>query len=188
MAEVSSDVTEMLQNAFNFTVKYTVGRGYMFSLTDAEFTGAVGATGVDVHLLPQTVRWNIDTSGGPAGIINGVSPLAYFNAIQITATAADNTAGTASSARVTNLQFAPTGATACGTLTDMQAQFSGQPVLLNQWLVADADLSETSWTLTGQVELNRDPSGVTGAVQFEVFTAALPDQAFATCGAAAAAC
>lgn len=187
MAEISSDVNDMLQNTFNFTVKYKVGRGYTFSLTDAEFTTAVGATGVDGDLGTTSKSWNNDNPSGTAGVLNGISPLAYFNTIQIRATATDNTLSTPSSASVTNLQFTPTGATACGTLDSMQAQFSG-PDVVNQWLIADADLSETSWLLTGQVELNRAVLGVTSAVQFEVFTAALPDQAFATCGAAAAAC
>lgn len=182
MDDLSTDFLQLRTNTFNFSLQYVVSSGYTFTFTDAEFTA--GGTGPRFNLGTRFLTWTVDSGdNSTAGVINRVSPIAYHNAIQIKVTARDGALGN-SYAVATNLQFAAKGATACASLADMRAQFAAPQVTeANQWLVADADLSEATWTVTGQVELERfNGSGSNAAeVAFKIFTAALPDQAFTTC-------
>lgn len=177
-ANISDSFSQLNANTFNFTVRYSVGRGYTFILTDAEFSTPPG-TGVQFDLGTNTLQWTIDSGAG--GALNNISSVAYYNAILLRAFS-NNTVAPGSSTRVSNLKFTAEGATSCGSLTDMFAS-SGGTQLVTQWLVSDSDLAATSWTVTGQVELNRATGigNIASWTQFDIYTVALVDQAFEEC-------
>lgn len=178
-ANISNTAAQVRQNTFNFTVQYTVGQGYVYILTDAEFTA--GGTGVQANLGTTSLNWTVDTTGGGAGgVLNNVSPVGYHNAILLKAFT-NNTINGESYVQVNNVQFTAEGATSCGSLTNMFASSNGTQ-LVTQWLISDSDLADTSWTVTGQVELERGVGGPTPSwTQFDIYTVALVDQAFTEC-------
>jgi hypothetical protein len=125
--------------AWDFSVSYVAGSGYTYMLTDTTLP----------PLSPSTLVWTAP-GGSPA-----VSPTRSFNAIQLYATAqpVSGTTGTLpTSIDVRNLVFSGAGLSTSGALATMNDTDATSPGGVNQWLVADTDLSLFNWVLTGQVQ------------------------------------
>lgn len=119
-----------------FTLSYTAGTGYSFTLDD-------GTTS-------STDSW---TSGIGSG--GSLLPTQSFNAIGLQVAAggfkAGNT-GWVASMFATDLAFSGAGLTTVGSLSDMSVVDAGSSTSEFQYLVSDVDLSTVNWTLTGKVE------------------------------------
>lgn len=169
-AEIANNLTELSGQAFNFTVTYTPGKGYTWTLA-----------GQGANPGPFPLEWSLYST--PGGEYNNVRPVDYYNAIQLRASAFGVTGQSLS---VTNLSFNVIGAQTCGSLPDLTADYDATQTVTN-WLVATGDLSQTSWTLTGTVT-GVKPSGGQESVTLNIYTVPLPAVAFTTCGQGGAAC
>jgi hypothetical protein len=127
--------------AWDFSVSYAAGSGYTYTLTDTT-TPPLGTS-------PSTLTWTAP-GGNPA-----LSPTRSFNAIQLYATAQTvegTTSPLATSIAIRNLVFSGTGLSTSGALATMNDTDATSPGGVNQWLVADTDLSLFNWVLRGQVQ------------------------------------
>lgn len=126
--------------SFAFSVAYTAGSGYSYTMTRVSGGGSVGGV--------QTLAWT-----SPVG---GVDPTRAFNAISLsTVVNAGMPSGiAAASMSVTGLSFSAAGVVGSGSLQDMLqswARPSASGASAQQWIVADTDLSVVNWTLSGTV-------------------------------------
>ncbi len=128
--------------AWDFTMDYTAGRGYVFTLADT----TVPPLGVS----PSTVGWI-----APFG---GISATRSFNTIELFAQAKNTlqTGVTAQSIELSDLSFSGAGLGTTGSLANMLDTHLLSPTngqdFARQWLVADTDLSLFNWTLSGTVQ------------------------------------
>lgn len=133
---------------WDFSMVHTAGTGFAFTLSRT-----VGTT-----LTTSTVRYTTTIAGNPA-----VTPLRSFNAIEMYVEAGTdyNTSTLASShIQATNLAFNLTGSTQTGSLITLRDDLDDvAPLgdgrdedLYKQFIVADADLSQFNWSVTGQLQ------------------------------------
>lgn len=124
---------------WSLQMQYTAGSGYVFTLSRE---GAVPPPNVSV------VQWTapyVYEQNPP------VSQLRNFNSIHLYCAAYAKNGITSAQFDVTNLTFSGTGMTTSGSFVDMHAYLPpGQ--LVDQWLLADTDLSLIDWTLTAKVK------------------------------------
>jgi len=130
------------QNALNstlwdFAYSYTSGVGFTWTLSRAGTT--------------STMSWTAPTA-------NGANPTAAFNAISIGIIAGSSMPSgvTSASANATDLAFSFTGigAPVTGSLRNLSSTWtpSGSTGRDRIMIYSDADLSTTSWSLTGKVQ------------------------------------
>lgn len=127
--------------AYDFTVQHVAGEGFIVTMTRV----GVGSG--------ATLSWGTFTAppgGTTAATLNGIAPGAAFNAIGIESVAS---AGNRS-AVLSNLSFAS------GTVPVADGSFAGTTTTngnspQTQLVVADDDLSLSSWTLAGRITLSR---------------------------------
>ncbi len=119
---------------WDWSMAYTAGSGYVFTLSKP------GTTSVVQWTAPHVYQTN-----------DPVSQLRAFNAIYLYCVAYTSNGLETSNFDVTDLAFNGAGLTNSGSLVEMHATLPpGQ--LVDQWLIADTDLSLTSWTLTAKVK------------------------------------
>jgi hypothetical protein len=139
---------ELDEETYRFRITYTANKGYSFFMNDT-----------DGSVPPSTVTWALGTpvTGTDTLLIGGVRPTDRHNAILIEVKAVEPAGDDATASR---LSFNFTGGlgVTCGSLVpDM---FIDDPPggIKRQWIVADGDLSQTSWVLSGRINLDTDTS------------------------------
>lgn len=140
------DAATLNNRAWDFSMTYTAGSGYQFTLTDTSAT-PLGSS-------PSTVSWLAD--------FNGISANRSFNSIEIFAQAQNSLLSpAASSISVTNLGL--TGNLGLDSIvlsspianmndTNSTSPGPGGQDFALQWLVSSVDLSLYNWVLTGRVQ------------------------------------
>jgi len=125
--------------AWDFSLVYTAGSGYSFTLSKTGTT------------ITDSYTTSTDTYTSGIGTRRALLPTQSFNAILLQTRSRLTDNGSASMS-VNNLSFSGAGLTTTGSLTDMSVSQvnAGDPNDF-QWLVADADLATFNWTLTGRV-------------------------------------
>lgn len=158
-----------------FEAKYTVGLGYSWRVRGLSDSSSPG------------ILWTINTNQSTNGAIqNNVGPKDSYNVIELQAI---NRQTSGQTTRVRSLNFTISGADKCGTFdgNGITATAGSANEIVRQYIVADGDLSSTSWTLTGQVKImktvgtNDDPE----LNKFDVYTKPSYNQVFTTCQTAA---
>jgi hypothetical protein len=143
---------------WDWSMAYTAGSGYVYTLSKPGTTSVVQWTApwVNAYVNPNET----------------VSQTRSFNAIYLYCAAYAKGSFTSSQFDVTNLAFSGTGLTSVGSLVDMQADLPPGE-LVDQWLIADTDLSVTDWTLTAKVRgqfTGAAPSNLDEALKFDIKT------------------
>lgn len=147
---------------WDFSMTYTAGSGYVFTLSKTGTTSAVQWTAPHVY-----------QSNPP------VSQLRSFNALYLYVYAAESDGTTSSQIDVTDLSFSGADLTTVGSLVNIQAT---QPPteLTPQWLTADCDLSQYTWTLTGKVNgqfVGTPPASDGERLKFDIKAKLIPEPA-----------
>lgn len=163
-ADISNDLAELSGQAFVFRLSYTAGSGYTWVLQ-----GNPGGN-------PGPYELTFTTTDGE---INNITATDSFNAIQLRAQA--SSAGGSMTIQGLSLTINGAAAAVCGSLADMLADNDATPQRVSQWLVADTDLSQVDWTLTG-VATGIKTTGSQEAVKFDVTTVNVDPQTITTCG------
>ena len=145
---------------FAFEFNYSVADGYTFNLTHLD--------GGDPGLDAANLSWSAPH--------NSVDQDRSFNAINISAQATDRPGWSSTEMAATDLNFTVNnGANINGSLNNLVSNSTGSQ-LEDQWIIADFDLSQTDWSLTGIVEANYTPvngqglSSLDDAVKFTLKT------------------
>ena len=145
---------------WDWKMQYTAGSGYVFTLS------RTGSTPPPNSSVVQWTAPHVYQQNPP------VSQLRAFNAINLYCVASAKNGITEAWFDVTNLAFSGTGLTTSGALVNMQALLPpGQ--LVDQWLLADTDLSLTNWTLTAKVKgtfTGTPPSNYDEQLKFDIKT------------------
>lgn len=136
---------------YTFSLQYLAGQGFIFNVRD-NGTGQV-----------TTQAWGTFTSP-PAGTVvatlGGRTPLQPFDAVQIEARATANRASTTFSNLVFTSADLSTSGSFYGASLNNRTTIGGQPMgTATQDLLADVDLSQHSWTLSGNVTFMRSLLG-----------------------------
>jgi len=130
--------------AYDFELGHVAGEGILFTMTRQG-----GAS--------TTLSWGTFTTPPPgtnAATLNGIAPGAVFNSVQISSVA---TAGNRS-ADLSNLVFSSGALTlADGTFGSTLTTNAGSPA--TQLVVADVDLSQFDWSLSGTIVLTKQGTG-----------------------------
>lgn len=171
--------TTLNHAAWNFSFSFEPGEGYTWTLN--YLSGGRVSPGTT-----RTVTWTSP--------LNGASPTASFNAIQLTAEAGPSMPTGVNSAyvSVSNLQFSGDGLSTQGALVNLVDYWSGlESDNATQWLISDTDLSQHAWTLSGTLIAGFSGSAqgnIDERLRFDARTASVvtvPAPAAITLGAAA---
>lgn len=143
---------------WDWSMAYTAGSGYVFTLSKPGTT--------------STVQWTAPWTNTYVVPNETVSPLRSFNAIYLYAAAYTATGITSAQFDVTDLSFSGAGITNSGSLANLQATLPPGE-LVDQWLIADCDLSQIDWTLTAKVKgtfTGTPPSNYDERLKFDIKT------------------
>jgi hypothetical protein len=141
--------------SYDFQFQHVVGEGFVLRMTDSSPGGAT-----------TVLSWGTFSSlpgGTNAPTLNGVAPVAAFNSLSLSAVAS----AANRSVVLSNLAFSSgalsvaDGSFGAGTTTSVSSPGT-------QLLVADVDLSQFSWTLSGRVTLNRVSTGGDDTVRLRI--------------------
>lgn len=157
--------TDLNDKWLDFQLTFTVGLGYSWR---------VGSSNPE---LKWDIKVNQSTNGA---ILNNVGPKDSHNVIELQAI---NRQTAGQTTEVRNLAFTISNANTCGIFVDMVATAGSTATeVTRQYIVADGDLSSTSWSLTGQVKIQKTVGTSTNPEtnKFDVYTK--PSyQGFTTC-------
>jgi len=142
---------------WNFTLAFTPGTGYVFTLAREDKS--------------STVRWTAP--------FNGTSQLRSFNAIELLVQAGSTMPSGVSSAYITLDHLSFSGLPTIGSLEDMKLKWpTTGDAYATQWITAPGtDLSQIDWVLGGRVQagFNGSPSGdIAERLKFNIKTTDAP--------------
>lgn len=176
--EISNNLTALSAQSFAFELSYTPGTaqtaGYTWTLQ--ALPPIQGTPPISAVPFTQTFT----TADGLQGSTLRKAT-ASFNTIQLLATATSS----GGSLSVSGLSFTvnPAAAVVCGQLVNMNAASPGT-TSINQWLVADGDLSFVAWSLSGVVRGVRLTGEPNDSVKLDIYTKNFsPTPQITTCGA-----
>ncbi len=131
--------------AWDFTVSFVPLSGYIFALDPVAGLNSNAA---------QSITWT--------SLFGGVDPLRAHNAIKLTVSAGSGMPGGIDTAYVdvSNLAFSTSGFLSTGSLASMRNNWDDfgsltdrdDPDTLTQWILADENLANWAWALTGRVQ------------------------------------